>query len=77
MADINDNVSRAYEIIRRRFQQPDILWEGLQTAGSGISRIGNRNITRGNENLALYGDAVMAQVLCKQWYEQGESLGMS
>lgn len=69
-------ISQAQNIIVYRFQNPNLLWEAVQVAGSGVYRIGDRDIMRGNENLAIYGDAVMASVLCKQWYTQGGNLGM-
>jgi hypothetical protein len=49
-------------IIQKTFQDKDILHEALQTAG--IGRIPK------NTRLAVYGDAALNKMLCRQWYDR-------
>lgn len=55
-------------VIGYQFNHPDILWEALQAAGSGVHFIGGRLMTDGNKRLALLGDAIINVALIEDWY---------
>ncbi|MCJ1279640.1 hypothetical protein MMC21_007464 [Puttea exsequens] len=55
-------------IIGHRFNDPTILWEALQAAGSGLQSVGTRHFADGNKRLALLGDAVLKLALIDDWY---------
>ena len=52
----------------------DKLWEALQTAASGVTRIGDRRIN-GNREIAIIGDLALELVLAEEWHERGETRG--
>lgn len=72
---MESKIERAEAIIGHAFNQKDLLWEALQVAGSGQSRIGGRDTTNGNQRLALLGDVVMGKVLCDAWFDSGSRRG--
>ena len=56
-------------IIGYTFNDPLILWEALQAAGSGTCSAGTRRFADGNKRLAMLGDAILKLVLVKDWYD--------
>lgn len=54
------------------FEDPHILWEALQMAGSGVFTIGDRSVPDGNKRLAVLGDQALDIISCKKWYEGGQ-----
>jgi len=65
--DAAQKIQRCETIIEQTFQNKDILHEALQTAGTG--RIPK------NTRLAVYGDAALNTMLCRQWYKANLSKG--
>lgn len=60
---------RAESVLQYHFQNPDLLEEALETAGSGTIVVGrNRSCPDGNRELAEVGQAVMELVLKDQCY---------
>ncbi|KAL2040771.1 hypothetical protein N7G274_006229 [Stereocaulon virgatum] len=55
-------------IIGYKFNDPLILWEALQPAGSGVTFAGSRRFLEGNKRLAMLGDAVLNVALLDDWY---------
>ena len=72
---IQSKLQYAQEEIEYHFKDPLLLWEALQVVGSGVLRIGDRQIRDGNKNLAVLGDSVMATVLCTDWTVANTSKG--
>ena len=72
-------LERAEAIVGYCPQKPQdyYIWEALQVAGSGQSRISGRSTFDGNKRLAIVGDAAMALALARPWYEKDEALGSS
>jgi hypothetical protein len=72
-------LERAEAIIGYHPQKPEkyYLWEALQVAGSGHTRISGRSAYDGNKRLAIVGDSAMALALARPWYEKDEILGLS
>jgi ribonuclease III len=60
------------EIIGYTFSNKNRLWEALQMAGSGVTRIGDKSILEGNKSIAIVGDAVLSLILSEEWHERGE-----
>lgn len=77
MSARESKIQLAQTIIGYSFQDPDLLWEALQVAGSGQSRIRGRNTSKGNERLAVLGDVRMASVLCEEWFTGPTDKGTS
>ncbi|KAK1472398.1 hypothetical protein CCUS01_05782 [Colletotrichum cuscutae] len=59
----DDLSNRAEHIIGYKFNTRSLLWESLQTAGSGVRTAGDRSIIDGNKTLALLGDKVLGTLL--------------
>lgn len=72
-------LERAEAIIGYHPQKPQefYLWEALQVAGSGHTRIVGRSAYDGNKRLAIVGDTAMALALARPWYKKDETLGLS
>lgn len=72
-------LERAEAIIGYHPQKPEkyYLWEALQVAGSGHTRISGRSAYNGNKRLAIVDDSAMALALARPWYEKDEILGLS
>ena len=68
-------VSRTESIIGYIFSDKDICWEALQVSGSGVMTSGRRFFQKGNQRLAVLGDAVLSSVLAKKWFEAGTPKG--
>ncbi|KAI9818400.1 MAG: hypothetical protein M1827_000458 [Pycnora praestabilis] len=68
-------LQEAQRIIQYQFNDPLLLWEALQAAGSGVYRIGNRHLFDGNKRLAILGDTVLKLVLVEHWYNGVEDRG--
>ncbi|KEQ73745.1 ribonuclease III, partial [Aureobasidium namibiae CBS 147.97] len=70
-------LERAEAIIGYHPQKPQeyYLWEALQVAGSGHTRIVGRSAYDGNKRLAIVGDTAMALALARPWYKKDETLG--
>lgn len=62
-------------IIGYHFEDPPILWEALQAAGSGVQSAGTRRFAEGNKRLAVLGDAILGVALMDDWYATNESRG--
>jgi ribonuclease-3 len=69
------SVKQCQDIIGYEFKNPHILWEALQTAGSGVMIIGDRKVPQGNKRQAVLGDAILSHVLCSRWYADGGTRG--
>lgn len=71
-------LERAESIIQYRPQKPQdyYLWEALQVAGSGHTRIAGRSAHDGNKRLAIVGDTAMSLALASPWYKKNETLGL-
>jgi len=72
-------LERVEAIIGYHPQKPQefYLWEALQVAGSGHTRIVGRSAYDGNKRLAIVGDTAMALALARPWYKKDETLGSS
>ena len=57
------------------FNDPLILWEALQAAGSSVRSAGPRRFPDGNKRLAIIGDTVLKLVLVTRWYDSGDIRG--
>jgi hypothetical protein len=75
-ATMTTYVKKCEDIIGYEFNDPHVLWEALQLAGSGVSITGMRIVQNGNKRLAVLGDLALDIVLCKKWYDGGESRGI-
>ena len=70
------NVTHDVErVIGHAFNDPLILWEALQAAGSSVRSAGPRRFPDGNKRLAILGDAVLKLVLVTRWYDSGDMRG--
>ena len=65
------------EAIAYQFNDPTILWEALQAAGSSVFIINGRRLIDGNKRLALLGDAILKVALVEDWYSGVEPRGGS
>ena len=77
MAANPNHTADIHAILGRQFNDPNILTEALQAAGSSIRYAGTRAIPDGNKRLALIGDAVLKVALLDHWYPGGASRGRS
>ena len=71
----DQKLAHAEAIIHHHFTNQNLLWEALQISGSGESRIGGRDTSKGNQNLAILGNLVMAVVVADDWIESGQDKG--
>lgn len=55
-------------IVGHTFNNPLLLWEALQAAGSTVLFVGNRRLENGNKRLAVLGDTVLQLALVEGWY---------
>ncbi|KXH62458.1 hypothetical protein CNYM01_04713 [Colletotrichum nymphaeae SA-01] len=55
----DEQLNRAEHILGYAFNTRSLLWESLQTPGSGVLTAGDRSIINGNKTLALLGDKVL------------------
>ena len=65
---MTDWILHAEAIIDYRFNDESLLWEALQSMGSGASQIRNREMSEGNKRLAVVGDAILRLVVVEEWY---------
>ena len=71
------NVTHDVEMtIGHTFNDPLILWEALQAAGSIVRSAGPRRFPDGNKRLAMIGDTVLKLVLVTKWYDSGDIRGL-
>lgn len=63
--------------LKYAFRDRSLLWEALQAAGSGVTRIGRRNVNEGKYCLAVVGDSALDFVLAGQWFRTDGSRGKS
>ncbi|KAI0100400.1 ribonuclease III domain-containing protein [Nemania sp. FL0031] len=73
--DRANKISTAQKIINYEFQNEDLLWEALQTPGSGVTMLNGRMLVQGNKNLASVGDAVITLVIKLDCYKMDRSVG--
>lgn len=57
------------------FNTPNLAWEAVQLAGSGETLIGGRTTVKGNERLAIVGDAFSRAFFSLEWYHSGADKG--
>lgn len=76
MAQMIETTCRVEAIIGYVFNDPFILWEALQAAGSPIRSAGLRVFPDGNKRLAVLGDTVLELVLIGNWYDSGDDRGI-
>ena len=70
------NVTRGVErVIGHSFNDPLILWEALQAAGSSVRSAGSRRFPDGNKRLAILGDTILKLVLVSRWYDSADIRG--
>lgn len=69
-------VQRLEDIIDYVFQDKSWAWEAVQVAGSGVHQISGRNISKGNQRLAVCGDAFVQKMLVHPWYHSGAAKGL-
>lgn len=69
-------VQRLEDIIRYKFKDKSWAWEAVQVAGSGVYQIGGRNVPKGNQRLAVCGDAFVQKMLVHSWYHSGAAKGL-
>jgi hypothetical protein len=67
------NVITAEFITSYQFRNPYLLFEALQAPGSGVQIVSGRILHRGNESLAIVGDAALTSVLSTKWYREAPS----
>ena len=70
-----NTIADIHAIIGHHFNDPTILTEALQAAGSSVRYAGTRPIPDGNKRLALIGDAVLKVALLDHWYQGGAPRG--
>lgn len=71
------NITGAVEnIIGYNFNDPLILWEALQAAGSMVRSAGSRRFPDGNKRLAVLGDTILKLVLVQEWYDSAHVRGI-
>ena len=71
------NITGAVEnIINYNFNDPLILWEALQAAGSTSRSAGTRRFPDGNKRLAVLGDTILKLVLVQEWYDSADVRGV-
>ena len=75
MADMVTSVHGVEHIIGYQFNDPSMIWEALQAAGSPVLRIGNRRLVEGNKRLAVLGDKVLDLALAEAWHEGNTARG--
>ena len=74
-AQMSDRTHGVEVIIGYNFDDPLILWEALQAAGSIVRSAGTRRFPDGNKRLAVLGDTILKLVLQQEWYDSGEIRG--
>lgn len=71
------NITGAVEnIIGYNFNDPLVLWEALQAAGSTSRSAGTRRFPDGNKRMAVLGDTLLKLVLVHEWYDSADVRGM-
>ncbi|KAI9047765.1 hypothetical protein LZ554_008475 [Drepanopeziza brunnea f. sp. 'monogermtubi'] len=55
------------------FKDPKLLQEALQSAGNGVTKIGDNQILDGNKRLAMLGDGILSTVILCNWYHRRDS----
>ncbi|KAL2883503.1 hypothetical protein SGCOL_001186 [Colletotrichum sp. CLE4] len=55
----DERVNEAMRISGHNFNDPELMWEALQTPGSGVRSAGDRSVTDGNKIMALLGDSLI------------------
>lgn len=70
-----EKVEGCQTAIKYRFNDPELLWEALQAAGSPVFAIRGRRLLDGNKRLALLGDTVLKLVLVRDCYVDDQSRG--
>ncbi len=74
-AAMTNMINGAQGVINYNFNDPLILWEALQAAGSPVHAINGRRLLDGNKRLAIVGDRVLELALAEGWYEGTEARG--
>ena len=77
MAAVQSSIHGAEAVIDYNFNDPNLLWEALQEAGSTVLSIAGRRIQNGNKRLAVVGDIVLDLVLANDWYQGTEPRGLT
>ena len=77
MAALHSAVQGTEAVLDYTFNNPNLLWEALQEAGSNVLSIGGRRIQNGNKRLAVFGDIVLDLVLANDWYQGIEPRGLT
>ncbi len=72
---MDSKVQAAMTIIGYTFNDPLIVWEALNAAGSNVMRAGGRVFLDGNKRLALLGDSILKSALLDDWYIIGQTRG--
>lgn len=72
---MTDMIAGAQVVINYNFNDPLILWEALQAAGSPVHSISGRRLLDGNKRLAILGDRVLELALAESWYKGSEARG--
>lgn len=68
MTSYEEKIARAEEALCYKFKDKLQCLEALQTSGLALTWQGEIRKIRKNENLAVFGDAIMKAQLCKNWY---------
>ena len=61
-SEMSEKIEGVEIIIGYDFQDPLILWEALQAAGSGVTSAGTRRFPDGNKRLAILGNKILSFV---------------
>ncbi|KAK1622687.1 hypothetical protein BDP81DRAFT_400165 [Colletotrichum phormii] len=57
-------------IIDHNFNVRDLIWEALQTPGSGVRSAGDRSVADGNKIMALLGDSLIRTFVLEMMVNQ-------
>jgi len=53
------------------------LWEALQAPGSFACLVAGRDLSRGNERMAIVSDSALQTALVGMWFETGQQKGLT
>ncbi len=67
-SQMSEKIEGVESVIGYDFQDPLILWEALQAAGSGVTSAGTRRFPDGNKRLAILGNKILELCLVITWY---------
>jgi len=70
-------IIQTQNIVGYKFNNIVYLWEALQAPGSFACLVAGRDLSRGNERIAIVGDSALQTALVGMWFETGQQKGLT